>query len=111
MLLRKDYLILTEYLEVIHGDMRDWTKVTDKEVRKVYYKKEKNLKTLTIYLEGIIEAPLLSQIALIAEVDLFKKWAPLTKKSNQLEEISHMRKMCYILLDFPWPFSNREVYF
>ena len=110
MLLRKDYLILTEYLDVIRGDMRDWTRHTDKEKIKVFYKQEKSLKTITIYLEGVVEAPMIHLFSVMGEVELFKNWVPLTKKSNLLGEVSHLRKICYILNNLPWPFSNREIF-
>lgn len=109
-LLRKDYLILTEYLESIRGDMRGWTKHTDKEHRKVYYKHEKDLQGITIYLEAVIEAPMINLFTVIGEVGLFKHWVPITKESKIIGEVSHLRKCCYIKNNFPWPFTNREIF-
>ena len=65
---------------------------------------------MSLYLEGIINAPLLNLFTVLGEVELFKDWIPITKESRMMFEISHLRKMAYIKNNLPFPFSNREIF-
>lgn len=65
---------------------------------------------MSIYLEGIVNAPMINLMALLCEVDLFKEWVPLMKKANLVGEYSHLRKLAYFKVGLPWPFSDREIY-
>lgn len=53
------------------------------------------MKGLTLYLEAEFEAPLINLFSLLAEVQLFKSWVPMTKKSEVMGSVSHLRKMAY----------------
>lgn len=68
------------------------------------------MNALTLYLEQLIEAPLLNLFAILGEVDLFKHWVPLTKKSDIKGEYSHLRKLAYFVHKLPWPFVARECF-
>ena len=67
------------------------------------------MKGLTMYLEAEFEAPLINLFAVLAEVQLFKSWIPITKKSDLIGEVSHLRKLAYFRNNLPWPFSDREI--
>lgn len=89
--------------------MKDWTKHTDKDDFKVYYRHDKGDKNLTLYLEGLINAPLINLFSILAEVQLFKDWIPLNKQSDIIGEVSHLKKAAYFRFGLPWPFASREI--
>lgn len=91
-------------------DMKGWNKHTDKEDYKIYYRQEEGLKIISLFIEGIINAPLINIMALLAEVDLFNEWVPLCKESKLVGEFSHLRKLAYFKHNLPWPFTQREMY-
>ncbi len=80
--MRKDFSIIDHFLEELkRQDLKDagWTKFSDKGDSKIYYKQEEGVKSLTLYLEDVIEAPLINLFAILGEVQLFKNWIPMTK--------------------------------
>ena len=98
-------------MQELKKDLGDgWTKFSDKETQKIYYKQEAGLNQLTLYLEQVIEAPLINLFAILGEVQLFKNWVPMTKQSDIISEISHLRKLAYFKNNLPWPFHQREIF-
>jgi len=70
-MLRKDLQIIEHFLEELKNhDLKSagWTKFSDKGDSKIYYKQEEGIKSLTLYLEDVIEAPLLNLFAILGEV-------------------------------------------
>jgi len=47
--------------------MKDWIIYDDKPEKKIYYRKDEGFANLTVYLEKVIEAPMLNFMALLAE--------------------------------------------
>lgn len=76
-MLEKDFQILGHFLEELKGDMSDWNKQTDNDHTKIYYRQEEGLPGITLYLEAVINAPLLNLFAVLGEVQLFKEWVPM----------------------------------
>jgi hypothetical protein len=108
-MLRKDFQIIYECMHEIR-EMRDWTRHTDTPQQKIYYRQEKGQKTLTLYLEGLIKAPIINVVSIFAEVQLLKEWVPLTKVSDLIGEVSHLRKAIYFKYGLSWPFTSREIF-
>jgi hypothetical protein len=105
-LLRKDFSIIDHFLEELkrqHLKDAGWTKFSDKGDSKIYYKQEPGVKSLTLYLEDVIEAPMINLFAILGEVQLFKNWIPMTKQTDIIGEVSHLRKMAYFRMALPWP--------
>ena len=46
----------------------------------------------------------------MGEAQLFKNWLPLTKVSEIVTEVSHLRKLAYFRFNLPWPFYYRECF-
>lgn len=63
-----------------------------------------------MYFEKVFEAPVINLVAVLSEVALFKEWVPITKQSEILTEVSHLRKLGYFRNNLPWPFAEREVF-
>lgn len=90
--------------------MPNWIRFSDKPDYKLFYRQEPGFPGITLYMEGVIKAPLMNMFAVLAEVQLFKDWIPMTKKSELLGEVSHLRKLAYIRNNLPWPFTDREIF-
>ena len=48
--------------------MKNWIRFKDTETKKIFYQQEEGFKGLTIYLEGVINAPIINLFAVLAEV-------------------------------------------
>lgn len=68
------------------------------------------MRSLTLYTESIIDAPLLNLLSLLAEVQLFKDWIPFMRLSDLEGEKSPFRKLAHFICKLPWPFKAREIY-
>lgn len=78
-LLRNDFRIIKDFLGELDGGMKDWNKFTDSEKQKIYYKQEEGMDGITVYLEAVVNAPLIHMFAILGEVQLFKSFIPLMK--------------------------------
>ena len=68
------------------------------------------MKSHTVYMEQVIDAPILHLISVLGEVELFKSWVPLTERSDLLAEVSHLRKLGYFRANLHWPLTKREMF-
>lgn len=50
-------------------------------------------------MEGIISAPMIDVLSIIAEVELFKEWIPITPVSDIIKELTFSRKSIYLRND------------
>lgn len=91
----KDFKILNEFTREMNN-VGSWTKFVDKPEQKIYYRKEENLSPITCYIEGVIDAPMMNIIAIMAEVEQYKNWLPITPISTVLKEVSPFRKLVYL---------------
>jgi hypothetical protein len=87
------------------GSMPDWKKFKDKPNSKIYYKHEDGFNQLTLYIEEVLEAPMLNLFAVLGEAQLFKNWIPMMKQSDMVAEVSYLRKLAYFRVKLPWPFE------
>lgn len=101
---------MDHFLTELSGEMSDWVRHTEKDTTKIFYKKEEGFNGLTIYMEGVINAPLINLFSVLAEVELFKDFVPTIQQSNLLASVSHLRKLVYFKNGLPWPFNNREIF-
>jgi len=75
--------------------MPNWIRHTDKPEKKIYYRHEEGVKSMSLYIEGVIDAPLMNLLLVLAEVELFKTFIPMIKESRMEGDYSHLRKMAY----------------
>ena len=68
-MLEKDFMILDHFLtELRKNDMSNWVKFSEKGSTKIFYRQDPGLKGLTVYLEKVINAPLMHLLAVLVEV-------------------------------------------
>ncbi|PFH31343.1 hypothetical protein BESB_027780 [Besnoitia besnoiti] len=79
---------------------------------------EDNRELLTFRIEGESDAPLLSILSVLNEVDLFKLWVPYYSQPFKLglrqadsTSMGRVDQLVQFHVDFPWPFSNRDALF
>jgi hypothetical protein len=65
--LRKDFKIMSETLEELKSGMPDWSRFRDTPDYKVYYKMEPGITTMSIFMEGLIKAPVMNALTVMAE--------------------------------------------
>lgn len=65
--LRKDASLLKETLQEFNGGMLGWTRFKDSKDYKVFYKREPNLTSLSVFMEGTVRAPVMNALAVLAE--------------------------------------------
>jgi hypothetical protein len=107
----KDFSTIDSMMKLIReGVPPDWKKFKEKKTSKIYYKQEPGLSQITLYLEEVFEASLINLVAVIGEVQLFKKWVPLMRQSDLLADVSYLRKFMYFRNAMPWPMKSRECY-
>lgn len=91
-------------------DLNGYTEFINKEDRKVFYKMEDGFSTMTIYIEGTINAPMINLFAILCEIDLFPLWIPDTESSKLIKEVSPLRKSVNLINVLPWPIWKRELF-
>ena len=47
-------------------------------------------------MEGLVKAPMINVATILAEVELFKEWIPITPISEMIKELSPLRKSLYL---------------
>ena len=94
--------------DVKDGVHDGWSKFTNYDSLKVWYKKEEGLDLYTFYCEKLVRAPLFNLLSIIAEAQTYKDWVPLLYRSDILHEVSHFRKCGAFAVTVPWPWWNRE---
>lgn len=106
--IEKDFKILNEFTMEL-SNLNSWTKFFEKGDQKIYYKKEEGLSSLTCFMEGMINAPMINVATILGEVELYKEWLPITPVSDIIKELTPMRKLIYIKNALQWPCWNREI--
>mmetsp|Transcript_11310 Transcript_11310/g.11345 ORF Transcript_11310/g.11345 Transcript_11310/m.11345 type:complete len:135 (-) Transcript_11310:336-740(-) len=99
--------ILSEFMKELNH-LHTWTKFLENNEVKIFYKKEEGLSPLTVFIEGMINAPVMNVIAIVGTVDLYKDWMPITPVSDILKEVTHFRKLLYLKNTAQWPCWDRE---
>lgn len=82
-LLTKDVATLQTFLKEEQNQFQDpsWTRFYDEPEYKIYYRYVQGEPLCSLYLERVIEAPLLNLMALLAEAQLYTNWVPRCSKS------------------------------
>lgn len=106
-MLTQEMEIIEDFLHEIRTNkkMKGWGKQTDTPKQKIYFRNEQGIKSITMYLEQVIDAPLLNLFALLSEIDLFKNWMPGTDSTTFIADISPFRKCAHFKSSMPWPFK------
>ena len=92
------------------GSDKSWTVYKDQEELKIFYKLEEGFANCTLYMEKVINAPMINLMAVLAEAQLYDQWIPLTKKSVVLGKVSNFRQSAEFHYKLPWPLHPRAMY-
>ena len=92
------------------GADKSWTVYKDQEELKIFYKLEEGFANCTLYMEKVINAPMINLMAVLAEAQLYDQWIPLTKKSVVLGKVSNFRQSAEFHYKLPWPLHPRAMY-
>ena len=77
---------------------------------KIYYKLEAGFNNCTLYMEKIINAPMINLMAVLAEAQLYKDWIPMTRKSEVIGNVSNFRQCAEFEYKLPWPPHPRSMF-
>lgn len=86
-----------------------WELKRDKGGVKVYVRNSPNSKIKELRFSSTIEASLNSIAYLLTNVEGFDNWVYASVKSETIRKISDQEIYYYTEIDFPWPFSNRDL--
>ena len=96
--------------EIDNGDTDEWTKVKDTPELKLFYKQEEGQKLYTFYCEKLINAPLFNLASVMREMQQYKTWIPLLRKTEIPVELTPFRFMSEIVVFVPFPYKYRSAY-
>lgn len=68
------------------------------------------MSSVTCYMEGIVNSPMINVATILGEVEEYKEWMPITPVSKVQKEVTHMRKLLYIRNSLQWPCRHREIF-
>jgi len=67
-----------------------------------------NIKSLKIIMEA--DVPINSVIQLLLDISAYRKWVYKCSHSEHIKEENSLSTYDYYQIDFPWPFSDRDMY-
>lgn len=96
---------------------REWQYIIQKDPFDLWYRSYENSSIIEICFQGFIKTNILNILSVFYERDLYKEWIPyysfpIKFGLNSIKEILHRDRIhlvTAIYVDFPWPFSNREI--
>lgn len=94
---------------VLHAQ-EDWVLSSDGNDIKTYYREsaESDIKELKIITS--IEAPAILVFELLNDIDLYDDWVYRTSEAKLVQHYNKRSLQYYAVVDFPWPFDDREMY-
>lgn len=94
---------------VLHAQ-EDWVLSSDGKDIKTYYREsaESDIKELKIITS--IEAPAILVFELLNDIDLYDDWVYRTSEAKLVQYYNNRSLQYYAVVDFPWPFDDREMY-
>jgi START domain len=84
-----------------------WVFKNEKDNVKVYYRRTSDVHE--IKLVSSIKTTLSGLVHLLGEVEMYPSWGYKVMESKVIEKISDTEMYYYSRLDFPWPFSDRDI--
>lgn len=102
-------LLLSCGVSVRAQDSSGWQLKRDKGGVKVYVRELPGSRIKELRFTSTIEASLHSIAYLLTNVEGFDNWVYASVKSETIRKISDQEIIYYTEMDFPWPFSNRDL--
>lgn len=99
---------LSKYVDVFDED-EGWELAQDDDGIKTMYRQEEGMPTLSVRVEGVVEASALQCLHVFDDVENYIHWYPEVTESRRLLQISEFRSINYMKFGLPMPFSNRDL--
>ena len=103
-------LILTNILLCSVSFAQDWILSKDGKDLQTYYRASDKSDIKELKIVTTIAAPAITVFELLNEIDLYDDWVYRTTEARLVETYSNKSLQYYAVVDFPWPFDDREMY-
>ena len=103
-------LILTNILLCSITSGQDWILSKDGKDLQTYYRESDKSDIKELKIVTTIAAPAITVFELLNEIDLYDDWVYRTTEARLVETYSNKSLQYYAVVDFPWPFDDREMY-
>lgn len=103
-------LILTNILLCSITSAQDWILSKDGKDLQTYYRESDKSDIKELKIVTTIAAPAITVFELLNEIDLYDDWVYRTTEARLVETYSNKSLQYYAVVDFPWPFDDREMY-
>lgn len=89
---------------------QEWIPSKDDDNLKTFYRASENSDIKELKIVTSINAPALIVFNLLNEIDLYDDWVYRTTEAKLVETYTDRSLQYYAVVDFPWPFDDREMY-
>ncbi len=103
------FLFLSFLLSATVLHAQDWQLKRDKGGIKVYVRDQAGTNIKEMKFSTTVEAPLQTIAAVLTHVEGYDDWVYASLKSRTIKQVSDTEAYYYTLIDFPWPFENRDL--
>ncbi len=102
-------LVFTFLLVATNSNAQEWKLKRDKGGIKVYVSDQPGTDIKALKFTTTIEASMQTIAALMTHVEGFDEWVYASLESRTIKRVSDTEVYYYALVDFPWPFDNRDL--
>ncbi len=104
------FLLFLAFLLVgIAANAQDWKLKRNKDGIKVYVSDQEGTSIKALKFTTTIEASMQTIAAVMTHVEGFNDWVYASMESRTIKRVSDTEVYYYALVDFPWPFDNRDL--
>lgn len=89
---------------------QDWILSKDGKDLQTFYRESDKSDIKELKIVTTIDAPAITVFELLNEIDLYDDWVYRTTEARLVETYSNNSLQYYAVVDFPWPFDDREMY-
>ena len=89
---------------------QDWILSKDGKDLQTFYRESDKSAIKELKIVTTIDAPAITVFELLNEIDLYDDWVYRTTEARLVETYSNNSLQYYAVVDFPWPFDDREMY-
>ncbi|MBI1225531.1 MAG: hypothetical protein GC192_09880 [Bacteroidetes bacterium] len=93
----------------VAANAQDWQLKRDKGGIKVYVKEQAGTSLKALKFTTTVDASMQTIAAVLTHVEGFNDWVYGSLESRTIKRISDTEVYYYALVDFPWPFDNRDL--
>jgi len=102
-------LLCAFFLGLTSGQAQNWELKRDKGGIKVYVRDQASSGIKELRFTTTVEASLQTIAAVLTHVEGFDDWVYASLESRTIKRVSDTEVYYYALVDFPWPFENRDL--